>query len=288
MFPADSYWHADVSHLPVDPRSSLWLTTSGAAARKLHPDLGWAGGTAAPYGIPDYTVAGTYPKVPVSFTYADESDPGPYPLGPDTPIEGGSNALGDRHALVVDRDACVLYETWDTHYDPAGSHAGSGAIWDLRSNALRPRDWTSADAAGLPVLPGLLRLDEVRAGVVDHAIRFTLSRTDKSYVWPARHQAGAVPSQGLLPPMGAWFRLAASYDISGFSPETRVVLTAMKTHGMVLADNGSDWFFTGEASTEWPDALISELKQVPASAFEAVDASLLMVSPDSGQARAYP
>jgi hypothetical protein len=287
IFPADNYWHADVSRLPVHPLSALWLASSGAAAVKLHPDLGWSGGTAAPYGIPYAAVGATYPRVPVTFTYPDESDPGPYPLGPDTPIEGGSDALGDRHALVVDRDACVLYETYDTHYDPAGSHAGSGAIWDLRSNALRPRDWTSSDAAGLPVLPGLLRLDEVRAGNVDHAIRFTLSKTDRSWVWPARHQAG-LPSQGLLPPMGAWFRLSASYDTSHFGADTRVVLDAMKKHGMVLADNGSDWFFSGAASTAWPDALISELKQVPASAFEAVDTSPLIVNPDSGQARAYP
>jgi hypothetical protein len=285
LFPADSYWHADVSRLPVHPLSALWLAGSGGLAVKLHPDLGWSGGTAAPYGIPYAAVDAAYPRVPVTFTYPDESDPGPYPLGPDTPIEGGAGAIGDRHALVVDRDACTLYETYDTHYAPAASTAGSGAVWDLRSNALRPRDWTSADAAGLPVLPGLLRLDEVRAGNVDHAIRFTLSKTDRSWVWPARHQAG-VPSNGLLPPMGAWFRLSALYDTSGFGRDTQVVLAAMKTHGMLLADNGSDWFFGGAAAYDWPDQLISELKQVPASAFEAVDTSSLVVDPDSGQARA--
>lgn len=220
----------------------------------------------------------------MTFTYPDESDPGPYPLGPDTTIEGGANALGDRHTLVVDSTSCTLYETYDTHYDPAGSYAGSGAIFDLRSNALRPRDWTSADAAGLPILPGLLRLDEVQAGEVDHAIRMTLSKTDRSYVWPARHQAG-LPSNGLLPPMGAWFRLAASYDTSHFSTATRVVLAAMKRHGMILADNGSDWFFSGAADHAWPDQLIAELKQVPASAFEAVDVSSLMVDPDSARTR---
>jgi len=267
--------------------SDVWLATTGAAARTLHPDLGWAGGTAAPYGIPYATVGAAYPRVPVTFTYAAESDPGPYPLGPDTPIEGGQDALGDRHALVVDADSCTLYETFDTHYDPAGSRAGSGAVFDLRSHALRPRDWTSADAAGLPGLPGLPRLDEVRAGHVDHPIRFTLAKTDRSYVWPARHQAG-LPAQGLLPPMGAWFRLKASYDVSAFGPDTRVVLAAMKRHGLLLADNGSDWFFGGTAEYDWPDALIAELKTVPASAFEAVDASPLMVHPDSGQVRPYP
>jgi hypothetical protein len=284
VFPADNVWHADVSALPVHPLSAVWMATSGAAAVKLHPDFGWAGGTAAPYGIPYTVVDATYPRVPVAFTYADESDPGPYPLGADTPIEGGAGAVGDRHALVVDRDSCTLYETYDTHYDPAGSRAGSGAIFDLTGNALRPAGWTSADAAGLPILPGLLRLDEVRAGAVDHAIRMTLSKTDQSYVWPARHQAG-VPSHGVLPPMGAWFRLKASYDTSAFGADTRVVLAAMKRHGMIVADNGSDWFFSGSAEYDWPDQLIAELKQVPASAFEAVDASSLMVSPDSAQAR---
>jgi hypothetical protein len=288
VFPANNVWHADVSALPVHPRSALWLATSGGAAVKLHPDFGWAGGTAAPYGIPYDIVGATYPRVPVALTYADESDPGPYPLGPDTTIEGGQDATGDRHALVVDADACVLYETWDTHYDPAGSHAGSGAVFDLRSNAVRPAGWTSADAAGLPVLPGLLRLDEVRVGNVDHAIRFTLSKTDRSYVWPARHQAGVGPGNGLLPPMGAWFRLKASYDTSAFGPDTRVVLAAMKKHGMIVADNGSDWFFSGSAEYDWPDQLVAELKQVPASAFEAVDATPLMVSPDSAEPRPYP
>ena len=287
LFPSDSVWHADVARLPVHPLSDVWMATTGAAALKLHPDMGWSGGAAAPYGIP-YTVVDTsYPRVGVSFTYAGESDPGPYPLGPDTPIEGGPDAIGDRHALVVDRDSCTLYELFDTHYDPAGSRAGSGAVFDLRSHALRPRDWTSADAAGLPILPGLLRPDEIRAGHVDHPIRFTLSKTDRSYVWPARHQAG-LPANGLLPPMGAWFRLKPSYDGSAFGADTQVVLAAMKRHGLVLADNGSDWFFGASAEYDWPDRLIAELKQIPASAFEAVDTAPLMVDPDSAQARPYP
>jgi hypothetical protein len=218
--------------------------------------------------------------VAVTFDYADESDPGPYPLGDDTPIEGGS----DRHALVVDSGTCRLYETWDTRHSPAGWTAGSGAQWSLRSNALRPAGWTSADAAGLPILPGLLRPDEVAAGHVDHAIRFTVARTDRSYVWPARHQAGAVADPN-VPPMGARFRLRASYPTAGLRSHTRVVLAAMKAYGLILADNGSDWFFQGSASNAWPDGLIAELKDVPASAFEAVDESSLMVSPDSGQVR---
>ncbi|HVF05111.1 MAG TPA: hypothetical protein VNA20_09740 [Frankiaceae bacterium] len=283
VFPRDNVWRADVSKLPVHPRSAAWLASSSASTRRLHPDLGSSGDPATPYGIPVHVVSSSHEKVPVEFEYADESDPGPYPLGDDTPIEGGS----DRHTVVVDRDTCTLYETWATERTSSGWTAGSGAIWKLTSNAQRPDGWTSADAAGLPILPGLLRIDEVRAGVVDHAIRFTVARTDRSYVWPARHQAGAANDPN-LPPMGARFRLKASYDISRFGADTRVVLTAMKKHGLMLADNGSDWYFTGAASNEWPDTFISEMKSVPAGAFEAVDASSLMVSAGSMAAKGAP
>jgi hypothetical protein len=283
LFPADNVWHADIRTLPVHARSSQWVGAMNGATAKLHPDFGPSGG-AAPYGIPYQVVDGTHQKVSVSFTYADESDPGPYPLGPDTPIEGGADALGDRHALVVDKDTCRLHETWDTHYVAGGSHAGSGAIFDLRSNALRPDGWTSADAAGLPVLAGLLLRSEVLAGEVDHAIRVTAQTTDRSYLWPARHQAGAVTNPA-FPPMGARFRLKTSYDVTHFRTDTQVVLRAFQRHGMILADNGSNWFFQGEASDAWPEAMLDELKQVPAGQFEAVDESSLMVSPDSGQAR---
>ena len=283
MLPADDVWHADVSQLPVHARSASWVASAGGATKKLHPDFG-PSGTAMPYGIPYTVVDSSHPKVSVAFDYGDESDPGPYPLGADTQIEGGATSGGDRHALVVDKDACTLYETWDTHWSPAGSTAGSGAVFDLRSNALRPAGWTSADAAGLPILPGLLRLDEVQAGRVDHAIRFTVARTDKSYLWPARHQAGAAVDPN-LPPMGARFRLSASFDTSRLRPDTQVVLAAMKRYGLILADNGSDWFFQGTAENGWSTAMLDELKSVPASAFQAVDESSLMVSPDSGQVR---
>jgi hypothetical protein len=287
VFPANNVWHADVSALPVHARSAAWLASASAGTRKLHPDFGSSGDPDAPYGIPYHVVSSSHAKVDVTFDYDDESDPGPYPLGSDTPIEGGAGSGGDMHTVVVDKDTCTLYETWYTRHTASGWTAGSGAIWSLTSNAQRLAGWTSADAAGLPILPGLLRVDELAAGVVDHAIRFTVARTDRSYVWPARHQAGAVNDPN-VPPMGARFRLKASYDTSSFAASTRVVLDAMKKHGLLLADNGSDWFFQGAASNAWPDTLISQLKQVPANAFEAVDASSLMVSPDSMAVKTGP
>ena len=283
LFPADNVWHADVSSLPVHPRSAAWKSNMGGDGRRLHPDFGPSDG-AMPYGIPYTVVDSSHSRTAVDFDYASESDPGPYPFGPDTPIEGGADASGDRHALMLDGDACVLYELFDARWSDSGSTAGSGAVFDLRSHALRPRTWTSADAAGLPILPGLLRLDEVRNGLVDHPIRMTAQITDRSFIWPARHQAGA-RSDANLPPMGAWFRMRADVDISRFRPDTQVVLRAMKRHGMILADNGSNWFFTGTAEPDWPEALLSELKSLTAASFEAVDTSSLMVDPDSGQVR---
>jgi hypothetical protein len=278
VFPANNVWHADVSGLPVHPRNDAWLDAMGGPSVRLHPDFGPSGGQ--PYGIPYIVVPGSHQKVSVDFYYPDESDPGPYPFGPDTPIEGGS----DRHALMVDRDACVLYELYDAEYMPGGSVAGSGAIFDLRSNALRPAGWTSADAAGLPIFAGLIRRDEVEAGIIDHAIRVTAEHTDERYVWPARHQAGEADDPN-LPPMGARFRLKATFDISGFLPETQVILRAMKRYGLMLADNGSNWFFGGASEHGWTNEVLDELKSVPAGAFQAVDASSLMVSSTSGEAR---
>jgi hypothetical protein len=283
-FPADNVWHADVSALPVHPRSAAWVASAGGSTKRLHPDFGPSGDPDVPYGIPYAAVPSSHAKVHVTFDYDDESDPGPYPLGDDIPVEGGAGSGGDMHTIVVDKDTCTLYETWYTQHGTSGWTAGSGAIWNLKSNALRPAGWTSADAAGLPILPGLVRLDEVRSGHVDHAIRFTIARTDRSYVWPARHQAGAANDPN-LPPMGARFRLKKSYDTSKFRTDTRVVLAAMRTYGLMLADNGSDWFFQGDAQDAWPTDLLDELKSVPASAFEAVDESSLMVSAGSAQAK---
>ncbi|MCA1844579.1 MAG: hypothetical protein LC792_15590 [Actinobacteria bacterium] len=277
LFPADNVWHADVSRLPVQARSADWIASMGGTERRLHPDFGPNDG-GQPYGIPYSVVPGSTQKVAVTFDYDDESDPGPYPFGPSTPVEGGSDA----HALVVDKDHCVLYELYAADWNGGRPTAGSGAVWDLRSNALRTSGWTSADAAGLPILPGLLRRDEVAAGEVDHAIRLTASSTDKTFVWPARHQAGSARDPK-LPPMGAWFRLKAGFDISHFRPDTQVVLRAMQRHGLILADNGSNWFFTGTSEPGWDTALLDQLKTVPAGAFEAVDASSLMADADSGR-----
>ena len=283
LFPANNVWHSDISRLPVNKRSSAWLSSSNAKSRRLHPDFG-PSDTSVPYGIPYEETPANRSKVSVTFNYADESDKGPYPFASTTPIEGGQSASGDRHGLMVD-PSCRLYELYDAHYKSGGgSTAGSGAIWNLKTNALRPSGWTSADAAGLPILPGLLRLDEVKAGKVDHAVRFTVAKTDKSFVWPARHQAGSSSNRN-LPPMGARFRLKASYSLSGLRPDTQVILKAFKKYGLILADNGSDWYFGGTSEKGWPTPLLDQLKQVPASAFEAVDASSLMVSANSAEAR---
>ena len=287
-FPANSWWHADVSRLPVHARSSQWMAHM-SPTRRLHPDFGPSyGEQPVPYGIPITIVAGSHVRVPVIFDYAAESDLVHYPLGPDTRVEGGQWTTGDRHTIVVDRDTCRVYETWATRKSGAKWYAGSGALWYLRSNVLRPRGWTSADAAGFPILPGLLRYDEVAAGAVDHAIRFTTNVTDRRYLWPARHQAGSVNNQA-YPPMGARFRLKASYVIAAsLRPDTKTVLRAMKRYGLALADNGSPWYFQGTADTRWPAGLLDELKNVPASAFEAVDTQSLMLSPDSMQVRPSP
>jgi hypothetical protein len=284
MFPANNVWNTPITGLPVDVHSAAWLASMDSATTYLHPDFGPSGDLSAPYGIPFAVVGKGVPFVHVSFDYASESNPGPYPFGATTPIEGGSDASGDRHALVVDKANCRLYELYDATYRPGGSTAGSGAIWNLRSNALRPASWTSADAAGLPILPGLLDYAQVRSGHIDHAIRMTAAVTDEAFIWPARHEAGS-RKDASLPPMGARFRLKASFNISHYSRAAQVVLRAMQQYGLILADNGSNWYFGGVAANSWPLALVNELKTIPASQFEAVDESSLMISPNSGAAR---
>ena len=282
VFPTNNYWHADISQLPRHRRSDAWLRHMSPRSR-LHPDFGRAyGDQPVPYGIPITVVGGGHRKVDVRFHYAHESDRVRYPLGSDTRIEGGRRSDGDRHAIIVDKANCKLYETWNTHKRNGHWTAGSGAVWSLASNKLRHDGWTSADAAGLPILPGLLRWSEVKRGKIDHAIRFTTDVTDNRYVWPARHRAGAVNNRK-YPPMGARFRLKASFDMSSYGKRARVVLRAMQTYGLVLADNGSPWYFQGEATRRWPSSLISDLKRVPARAFVAVDTSPLMVVPDSAR-----
>lgn len=264
VFPADNAWNMDVSTQPVDPGSATLIASCGL--RNLHPDFG------SIYGIP-YTVAGsTTPRRPITFDYADESDPGPYPIPDGAPIEGGTSSTGDRHVLVVDTVAWKLYELFDAHPLNGGAswQAGSGAVFDLSSNALRPLYWTSADAAGLPIFPGLVRYDEVvTKGAIDHAVRFTCPRTRKGFISPARHYASSDTSSS-LPPMGMRVRLKASYDVGTYPAEVQVILRAMKKYGMILADNGSGWYVTGAPDPRWSDDRLGALKQVPSTAFEVV------------------
>jgi len=274
VFPASSPWNQRVDRLPVAGDSARIVASIGLDDN-VHADFGsglWEGG---PIGIPVTVVRGTQPKVRVSFEYEDESDAGPYPIPRNVRIEGGRASEGDRHALIVDRDRCRLYELYALYpTDGGGWKAGSGAIWDLRSNRLRPAGWTSADAAGLPILPGLARYEEFARGRIDHALRFTASRTRRAYVWPARHFASEQTDPS-LPPMGSRVRLKASYPIGGFPPQARVVLQALKEYGMILADNGSDWFVSGAPHPKWSNDQLHQLQRVPGSAFELVDASSL-------------
>jgi hypothetical protein len=280
VFPANNYWNADISNLPVHPKSRQWMKHMSPSV-DLHPDFGPSyGAEPVPYGIPITVVRGSHPKVRVRFHYAGESDKVRYPLGPDTKIEGGRGADGDRHAIIVDKSTCRLYETFDTRLVQGHWHAGSGAVWSLGGNRLRRNGWTSADAAGLPILPGLLRLREVESRHVNHAIRFTTNITDRRHIWPARHDAGSVSNRN-YPPMGARFRLKAGFDMRGYRKDTKAVLRAMKTYGLVLADNGSPWYFQGESVKGWPSKLIEQLKTIPARAFVAVDTRPLMVRPGS-------
>jgi hypothetical protein len=264
VFPADNAWNRDVSALPVDGNSANYISSIDATT-KLHADFGGGG----EYGIPYITVPGTQPLVPVTFNaYGDESDPGPYPIPLDAPIEG--NGEGDSHVIAVDSDRCKLYELYGASAGPSGWTAASGAAFDLTSNALRPEGWTSADAAGLPIFPGLVRYDEVQSGRIDHALRFTVSRTQAAYLHPATHLASSSTNAN-LPPMGLRLRLNASFDLSPYHGEALVILTALKKYGMIVADNGSNWFITGAADSRWDDDDLNQLKVVPGRAFEVVD-----------------
>jgi hypothetical protein len=248
--------------------SDLLIESIGADSA-LHPDFG-ADFNGGPFGIPYIVVAGSTIPAPVTFEYADESDPGPYPIPPDAPIEGGASSSGDRHVLVIDRDNWLLYELFSAYPDGEGWRAGSGAIFDLASNALRPAGWTSADAAGLPIFPGLVRFDEVvEREEIRHAVRFTARRTRRGYIAPARHFASSDTSS-TRPPMGMRVRLRAGVDISGYPSSARVVLQALKTYGMILADNGGNWFISGAPDPRWDDAELNTLKRLRGRDFEVV------------------
>jgi hypothetical protein len=260
LFPADNPWRRDISHAKVRRLSAAWVRSAGLRT-DLHADFG----ENQQYGIPFETVPADQRKVPIRFTaYGDESNPGPYPVPLNARVEAG----GDRHVLVASAD-CHLYELYGAYRTARGWRAKSGAVFNLKSDALRPAGWTSADAAGLPILPGLVRASEVRAGHIDHALRFTVSTTQRGYIHPATHQAGDTNSR-LVAPMGARFRLKASYSLRRFHGQALVILRCLKKYGMFVADNGSDWFISGAPSHYWNDDDLDQLKTVPGRAFEVV------------------
>ncbi len=280
VLPANNVWNTPIDTLPVLANSASMVNTIGAS-RGFHADFGsgtWDGG---PIGIPFITVSGAQTRFPASFLYADESDRGPYAVPLNTPIEGGSNATGDRHAIALDTTNCVLYELYRAFPQSSAWTADSGAIFDLKSNALRPSTWTSADAAGLPIMPGLVTWAEVQSGEIKHAIRFTAPQTRREFVWPARHYASSLTGTQ-YPRMGERFRLKSSFDISGFPADVQVILRAMKKYGIMLADNGSAWYLSGQPDERWNNDNLRTLTQLLGSNFEAVDATVLRISADSG------
>ena len=264
VLPSTNVWNRRVDGLPVRADSATLMNRMGLA-RSLHPDFG----TFAGYGIPVNRVSALTPRSTVGFTWPSESDPGPYPIPANPRIEG-AGAPGDRHILMVDMAACRLWELFAAQNAASGWTAGSGAIFDLRSNALRPDGWTSADAAGLPIYPGLVRYEEVAAGVIAHAIRFTVPETRAAHIYPARHHASSLTGAS-YPPMGLRLRLRANVDISGFGPQSRVILTALKRYGMILADNGSAYYISGAPDPSWDDDELHDLHQIKGSMFEVVD-----------------
>ena len=290
VFPPDNIWNTPIDRLPVDPRSRDYVASIGADVH-LHPDFGAGLYEGAPLGIPYVVVPMHQPKVAIHFRKfgdeqpaGDESDAGPYPIPRNAPIEGGPNSKDDRHVLVVQQGSCTLFELYKAVPNRDGSwNAASAARFDLESHELRIDGHTSADAAGLPILPGLVRFEEVAAGDIRHALRFTTPRTRKAYLWPARHFASE-STDDALPPLGQRFRLRGDFDVSGFSPANQVILRALQTYGMFLADNGSPWFLSGAPHPSWNNDQLRELRRVKGSDFEAVDISSLMRDPNSGQA----
>jgi hypothetical protein len=283
IMPADSVWHADVSHLPVLAKSATYVNSIGLTA-SVHADFGSGTYQGASIGIPITTVSATQAKTKVTFQYAPESDKGPYPIPKNPAIEGGASSTGDRHVILFDPAHCMDYELFAAYPNGSGWKAGSGAIFDLASNKLRPAGWTSADAAGLPILPGLVTWADMKSGHIDHAIRVTVPSTEASYIWPARHEASS-SSDSSLPPMGLRLRLKASVDISHLPSQARIVATAMKKYGVIVADNGSPWFISGAPDSHFDNDALHALGTLVGSDFEAVDESSLMVSASSGQAR---
>jgi len=268
--PDQSAWNQDISKAPRDPRSDAYISYINAhGGNSLHPDFG----SPRVYGIPFTVVGPGQPRLPVTYTaYGEESDPGPFPVPAGAPIEGGRRGDGDRHTLAVDTSTCTLYELYRAFYRPRPSphwNADSGAVWDLDSPDLRPAGWTSADAAGLPIFPGLVRYDEVAAGRLEHAIRVTFESTRDAYILPATHCAGDT-ARAAAPPMGLRLRLEAGYGLGHFSGHARTIAEAMKRYGLIVADNGSNWYFSGSSDRRWDDDNLNQLKRIPGSAFEVV------------------
>jgi hypothetical protein len=268
--PNEAAWNQDISKAPRDPRSAAYIAyVDSHGGDHLHPDFG----SPRPYGFPFSVVGASQRRLPVHYTaYGDESDPGPFPVPASAPVEGGAGSDGDRHVLVVDRDACKLYELYRAFYVPRPKphwNADAGVAWDLTSTALRPDSWTSADAAGLPIFPGLVRYDEVAAGHLDHAIRVTVDSTRNAWVHPASHCAGDTSSPS-APPMGLRLRLKAGYGLGHFSGAAKTIAMAMKRYGLIVADNGSNWYFSGSSDRRWDDGNLDQLKRIPGRAFEVV------------------
>ena len=261
ILPSDNVWNRPVDDLPIHPDSDAYVRSIGLGSH-LHPDFGSYAG----YGIPWNVVRRDTKRRAVTFRWPGESDKGPYPIPRRPRIEGGS----DRHILMIDRDRCTLYELFAARRRGGRWHAGSGAIWDLRSNRLRPAGWTSADAAGLPILPGLVRPDEVKRGRIDHAIRITFDETRRAYLSPATHYASDICATN-VPPMGMRFRLRPGYSLAGFTGQAKVVATALKEYGAIVADNGTDWYITGAKSRKWNDENLNQLKEIPGDDFQVVD-----------------
>jgi len=269
VFPSNNPWNEDVSKLPVRSDSAAMIAAISATGGKmmLHADFGGDGA----YGIPFIIVPATEKKEPIHYTaYGDESSPGPFPIPPTAPVEGGAASTGDRHVLVIQRGTCHLYELYDAFWRGTYWDAGSGVNWNLKSNKLRPLGWTSADAAGLPIFAGLARYGETATGTIDHALRFTVAQTQRGYIFPATHYASSSTNPD-LPPMGLRLRLKASYSLARFHGEALVILEALKKYGMIVADNGSSWYISGAADPRWNDNDLDQLKTVPGSAFEAVN-----------------
>jgi len=276
VLPADNVWNTPINTLPVDVNSASYIATIGAS-KWLHPDFSAAGG-----GIPYIVVPGTQPAVPIVFgAGASESEPGPYPIPANAPIEGGSDA----HVIVLQTGSCTLYELYASAPQLNGSWtASSGAVFNLASNQLRPAGWTSADAAGLPIFAGLVRYEEVASGEIRHALRMTAPQTRNQYIWPARHKASKLTGSQ-YPPMGQRFRLKATFDVTPYGADVQVILKALKKYGAILADNGSSWYLTGAPDPRWDDNSLHQLHQILGSNLEAVDQSSLMIDPDSGAAK---